>query len=53
MLSKEFITIFNRKPSKMGKDYYFKISRDVIREGIIDPKRMYELRIFNFDDKKE
>ena len=56
MLSKNFITIFNRKPSKAGEEYFFKIPRSSIREGIIDPEKTYELRVFDFDNnnnKKE
>lgn len=52
MLSKEFITIFNRKPAKMGKEYIFKIPRDMINEGVIDPDKFYEIRIFEFNDSK-
>ena len=53
MLSKEFVTVFNRKPAKMGEDYIFKIPRGSIRDGIIDPNKKYELRIFVFDDNKD
>lgn len=53
MLSKEFITVFNRKPAKMGEEYFFKIPRSSIRNGVIDPERLYELRIFIFDDKHD
>ena len=53
MLSKNFITIFNRKPSKAGEEYFFKIPRSSIREGIIDPTKTYELRVFVFDNDKE
>jgi len=50
MLSKEFITVFNRKPSKAGEEYFFKIPRSLIRDGVIEPDQLYELRIF--DNKK-
>lgn len=52
MLSKEFRTIITRKPAKQGDDYLFKIPRKMIKSGIIDPDKFYELRIFEFDESK-
>jgi len=53
MESKEFKTIINGKPAKQGNYYHFTIPIEMIKKGIIDPDKFYELRIFVFDDSKQ
>lgn len=48
----KLLTIFNRKPAKSGDDYNFKIPREMIKENIIDPNKLYEIRIHEFDVEK-
>jgi len=50
--AKEFKTIFNGKPAKQGNYYHFTIPIDMIKNGIIDPEKFYEIRVFVFDESK-
>ena len=48
----DFKTVFNRKPVKIGAQYHFSIPRNMIRNGIIDPDKYYEIWIKEFDETK-
>jgi len=52
VLSKEFKTVLTEKPAKQGGYYHFNIPSKMIKNGIIDPEKFYEIRIFEFDDSK-
>ena len=47
-----FKTVFTRKPAKQGDDYHFKIPRFMIDRGVIDPDKLYELWVKEFDEGK-
>lgn len=54
-MEKVFLTSFMCKPAVQNSkddDYHFKIPRKYIRMGIIDPDKIYELRLIEFDESK-
>jgi hypothetical protein len=45
------ITTLIKRPTKKGEQYYFSIPIEFIRTGKINPKKEYELQIFEIPDK--
>ena len=41
------ITTLIKRPTKKGRQYYFNIPIEFIRSGKINPKKEYELQIFD------
>lgn len=48
-LKKSVIT-FERKPSKQGDDYFFKIPRNYIRNNLINPEKIYNIYLEEKED---
>jgi hypothetical protein len=44
---------FKRKPAKTGPEYVFVIPRSFIKNGLIDPKKTYEVHLKEVPDAKE
>ena len=49
----QLVTIFMRQPAKSGDDYDFRIPRDRIKLGLIDPSKHYEVRIYEINNGKD
>jgi len=52
-MTNEQITTLIKHPTKKGEQYYFSIPIEFIRSGKINPKKDYEIQIFEIPDKSK